>query len=93
MKNYIRLSNETIWANPNDPNEVAYRAIHNPELLTKDDIYYLRSCLGAYQFLINHPAMTLKAVAKQVSMIRKATNNKSLKVARLPMVEGDKTNE
>jgi hypothetical protein len=67
----VTLKDGTIWPDPTSYQDAAWRMIHAPESVTKEDLMGAVSVMDAYSALILHPAFTLKHVQDIVSGIRK----------------------
>lgn len=72
----LKLENGTIWPNPasEDVSNIAWKMIHRPDTVTKNEMLTAASIIEAYQYL-TVSGYTLARVQRIVSMIRKAIRN------------------
>jgi hypothetical protein len=67
QNSFVRTEEGTTFANPNDPNEVAWRLKYS--IPTKSDLMVAASYMECYAYLFTIPQ---KLVLKKMSMVKKA---------------------
>ncbi len=73
MSNYIYLTDNTTWVNPEDIDEIGWKLIHSEQPLTKSERLVLASMFGAYCQLIHCDNKTRN---KKCNMIKNELKNK-----------------
>jgi hypothetical protein len=70
------LEDGTVWPNPDDPHDVAWRLRYAPSSLTKADRLLAASAMEAYARLIEQPTrariLTVRQIKAEVDRLREA---------------------